>query len=251
MGYVHIPNLPQSRTSLAVVDGRIDGDLEERLRSLNIELIKTVRHADLYEEVSCHPDMMLHHLGDEYMVYAPGVDEKVLQALSEHGFKLIQGDTCLAAKYPGDIAYNVARVGKFAFHNLKYTDKVLERELKRRGVQLVHVKQGYTKCSVSVVDENSIITADKGIAAAALEKGLEVLQIEPEDAILLPGLSNGFIGGSTAMLDRRTWAVTGRFSLLKASDRISKFLGDRNIRILSLSDKDIVDIGTILPLKAK
>jgi len=52
-------------------------------------------------------------------------------------------------------------------------------------------------------------------------------------------------------LDRRTWAVTGRFSLLKASDRISKFLGDRNIRILSLSDKDIVDIGTILPLKAK
>lgn len=251
MSYVHIPNLPQGWTRLAVVDGRIGGDLEEGLRTLNIELIKTVRHPELYEAVSCHPDMMLHHLGDEYMIYAPGVEDKILQSLTKHGLKLIRGETCLVAKYPGDIAYNVARVGNFAFHNLKYTDKVLERELKKRGVELVHVKQGYSKCSVSVVDENSIITADKGIAAAALEKGLEVLLIEPEDGILLPGLSNGFIGGSTAMLDRRTWAVAGNFSFLKAADRIRKFLEDRNIRILSLSEKDIVDIGSILPLKVK
>jgi len=251
MNYVRIPNLPEAEVSLAVVDGRLDEAMEAKLLDLKVKLIKTDRHTGLYEAVSYHPDMMLHHLGDECIVYSPGVADSIKNALSDCGFQLIQGGTTLQEKYPWDIAYNVARVGKFAFHNLKYTDPVLRNELEKRDVELVHVKQGYSKCSVSVIDENSIITADRGIAKAAQEKGVEVLLIEPEEEILLPGLSNGFIGGSTAMLNKYRWAVAGNFAFFRAADRIRRFLEDRNIEIISLSEGRITDIGSIIPLLVK
>ena len=39
------------------------------------------------------------------------------------------------------------------------------------GVRLVSVSQGYTKCSVAVVDDHALITSDNGIAVAARECG--------------------------------------------------------------------------------
>jgi len=45
---------------------------------------------------------------------------------------------------------------------------------------------------------------DRGIAKVAEKKGIDVLVIE-EDAILLPGFKNGFIGGSTGLIDKEKW----------------------------------------------
>jgi len=200
MEFFRAPNCPHKQVTLAVVDGRLSKPVETALAVRGITAVKTKKHRNLYEAVSFHPDMVIHHLGDEYIVYAPGTDEWFLHTLSGLGFKLIKGEACLAPAYPYDIAYNVARIGNVAMHNLRYTDTILKNELLKRDVKLVHVNQGYTKCSVSVVDENSIITSDSMIAGEAERNGINALLIKQQNRIVLNGLNHGFIGGSSGRL---------------------------------------------------
>lgn len=249
MNFIDLPNVPQRPVTLAVVDGRIPSGTELALSGLGVNTIKTGRHPDLYEAVAWHPDMFLHHTGGDSIVYAPGTDGALLRALEDHGFRLIKGGTTLAPGYPADIAYNVARIGSFYFHNLRYTDPVLRNILENMGLTPVNVNQGYSKCSVSIVGENSIITSDTGIAMAAGEKGIEVLLIAAGQNILLPGLDYGFIGGSSGLLGKKNWAISGPASQLEAYPAIFEFLAKRNVSIVSLDSVQVMDIGTILPLK--
>jgi len=248
MNYIENPNSPQKPVTLAVVDGRISTDMEQGFTRLGVRLIKTEKYKGIYEAISYHPDIMIHHTGGEQIVYAPGTPSGVLDDLKHAGFHLMAGSTWISSEYPFNIAYNAARVGRFAFHNLKYTDTVLRDELEKMGVELVHVKQGYTKCSISVVDGSSIITSDAGIARVAESRGVEALLIEPEKDILLPGLNYGFIGGSTGLLDKNTWAVTGSIEKLKSAHKIYDYLAAKAIEIVTLSDGQIIDIGSVIPL---
>lgn len=251
MKYLGLPNIPESTVKLALVDGRISPEVEKNLSELGITLIKTRPYPGMYEAVSYHPDIMFHHISYENLVYAPGVNDDILSELLLYRFKMIKGSTCLTGKYPGNIAYNVARIGNLAFHNTKYTDPVLKDELHRTGVELVHVNQGYTKCAVSVVNKKSMITSDMGIARAAEKRGLNVLWIEPEENIVLEGLKHGFIGGSSGLLDKDLWSVSGDFDTLKSAWKVREFLENCNKKVISLSDGRIVDMGTIIPLLLK
>ncbi len=246
--FIEMPNVPGGAVCLAIADGRISFEIEKALAHFGVGLIKTSRHHGLYEAVAFHPDMMLHHAGGKTVVYAPGTGEEMIAALCNAGFRLILGESELSPGYPADIAYNVARVGGYYFHNLKYTDPVLKKELERHGAEPVHVSQGYSKCSVSIVDEKSMITADAGIAAAAEKKGLEVLKIDSTQGIILPGLNYGFIGGCSCLLDEKTWAVCGDAQSLLGFEVICGFLEKRNMRIVSLSDGHVVDFGSLIPL---
>ncbi len=248
MNFIEIPNLPQKPLRLAIADGRISAAAEEALGRLGVRLLKTERHPSLYEAVSFHPDMLLHPTGGERIVHAPGIGSGLEAALAEAGFRLICGDTGLAPEYPKDIAYNAARVGSFYFHNLKHTDPVLRRELEKAGAEPVHVEQGYTKCSVAIVNESAIITSDAGIARAAEKKGIQALQIPPAQNILLPGLNTGFIGGATGLVDKLALAVNGRARLLEAYEPIRRFLSQKNCSLLSLSGLQVTDTGSIIPL---
>jgi hypothetical protein len=127
----------------------------------------------------------------------------------------------------------------------------LFRALNNIGLEPIDIKQGYTKCSISVVDENAIITADIGIAREAEKRGIEALLIEPSQGILLPGLDYGFIGGSSGLLDRDIWPVYGDARKLVSFPSIYDFLSKKNIKILSLSDGNVVDLGGIIPLQCE
>jgi len=251
MNYVEIPNLPEGPVLLVVVDGRISGKIEQKFRELGVKLIKTHAYPGVYEAISYHPDIMIHHIGGDAIVYAPGTHPELLNLLSDSGFRLIQGSCVPGPSYPENIPYNAARVGNFAFHNLKYMDPVLKRELDRQGVELVHVNQGYAKCSISVISSNCIITADRGIARTAEAKGVEVLVIEQEEAIVLPGVSSGFIGGSTGLIDKNRWLITGSLERLKSADKIFSFLSQKGFEIVQASDEQVIDVGSVIPLLTK
>jgi hypothetical protein len=248
MKYIKEPNLPEGKAALAVVDGRIGRKAEEALQALGVRLIRLRPHPGLYEAVSCHPDMMLHHVGGNVIVYAPGTDAEAVSKLEAYGFRMIKGSSVLAPEYPYDIAYNVARVGKWYFHNLRYTDEQIKLLMDQLGIEPVHVEQGYSKCSILPVDGNSIITTDIGIARAARNKGIEVLLLECGDSIRLPGLDHGFIGGSCGMISDTACAVNGSIDKLRGSDEMLSFLSERNKTIVQLSDECVTDIGSIIPL---
>jgi len=95
MKFIQEPNLPEGRAGLAVVDGRISRKAEDALRALGIELVMLRPHPGLYEAVSCHPDMMLHHIGGNVIVYAPGTDAEAVSKLEAYGFRMVTGQSAL------------------------------------------------------------------------------------------------------------------------------------------------------------
>lgn len=248
MAFVTNPNLPENPVSLAVVDGRICNEAEGELNMLGVKLLKLQPHRSLYAAVCGHPDMLLHHIGGKTIVYAPGTDSMLISTLTTYGFRLLKGASVLSSAYPADIAYNVARVGNRYFHNLKYTDPVIGKQLEKLGVEPVHVEQGYTKCSVFPVDENSIITSDAGIAKAAGKKGLDVLLVEGERSIRLPGLNYGFIGGAGGMLGKSVCCFNGNIEKLTCYEAVLSFLSRKKFDFKSLSNGSVIDAGSILPL---
>lgn len=242
------PNLPDRPVSLAVIDSRICDASANELERLGIKMLRVPVHPFLYDAVCCHPDMLLHHIGADIIIYAPGTNEGLLAELRSCGFTLMQGEKTLTGTYPDDIAYNVARVGRYYFHNLRHTDPVIVEQLRRRGIEAVHIEQGYAKCSILAVDEGSIITTDAGIAKAAERKGLDVLLLECGDSIRLPGINAGFIGGACAMLSDKVCAINGTLRTLVGKESLISFLSKKQIEIKELSNEIVTDIGSILPL---
>jgi hypothetical protein len=234
-----------------LADGRIEAEAEESLRRLGIECIKTQRHPQLPEEVSYHPDMMFCHLGGRDIVYAPETGAQTLLELKKYGFNLIEGSTRLKETYPHDIAYNVAIIGKYAFHDFRYTDSVLLKLLKGKGIELVNIKQGYSKCSISILSSDAVITSDKGISAAMQKHGINTLVIEPDKNIHLGSLGNGFIGGCTGKISSDRLIFTGNAEKLASFELISDYLKKYKIKHISPGSGIVLDMGSVIPLATR
>lgn len=247
MDYVNIPFLPHADVKTVLVDYRIHESAEKTLESEGIEIIKTTACHELYDAISGHPDIVVHPVGNNKFVVAPNVFEYYKPIFSKKGFALTKGDTWLYRNYPANIAYNVLRVGSLAFHHTKYTDKAIKDEFEKNNINLIHVNQGYTKCSTCVVNENTIITSDQKLAKTAERYGIESLMIKP-DGIVLSGLNHGLIGGASGLLSRNTLAFTGSLDNIEENYKIYDFLSRKGIEVKILSTKQIFDIGSIIPL---
>ncbi|MDF2521864.1 MAG: hypothetical protein K0R84_2492 [Clostridia bacterium] len=248
MSFLKIPYIPEEKVKTALVDYRIAPEAEQTLLAMGIELIKTVECTELYDAIKGHPDIVVHHIKDNELVVAPNVYDKLQPIFAKKGFALTKGETWLYRNYPQNIAYNVLRIGSTAFHNTKYTDKTILREFDRNGIKIIHINQGYTKCSACIVDEKSIITSDYKLSKEVEKHGIESLLIEP-GGIFLEGMNYGFIGGASGLLSKKLMAFTGSLEKIKDNYKIYDFLNSKGIEVKILSTKQIFDIGSIIPIR--
>lgn len=191
------------------------------LKSNDCEIIFT--HCDhVHDAIKDHPDIQLCRLKNE----------------------IYQGDTDkLSDVYPLDIRYNAACTGKYFIHNLKYTDSDLLKKAENEGLILINVKQGYSKCNIVTVDENSIITSDKGIASSC-EGIMDVLLIS-EGNIILPGFNTGFIGGCSGKLND-TIFFNGDLSKHPDFIKIKDYIENRGLKCLWFKGTPLTDIGSVI-----
>lgn len=243
--YLKTPNLPDTRVTKVIVDYRISQEAQKALNKEGIEVIKTIRHTGLYDAVCGHPDMQIHHLGDDKFVCELNVYDYYKEKLP--CATIIRGETAIKSEYPFDIAYNGVALGDFFFHNLKYTDKMIYQYKITKEHQLINVKQGYTKCSVCILNEHAIITSDKIVAKKAQENKIDALYVSPAK-IKLSGFSNGLVGGICGLIDRETLAVNGDVALLDCGAEFISFCKKHNVNILQLTDAIPEDIGSIIPI---
>jgi len=248
LGFMKTPFIPEGKVSLAVVDYRISREMEEKLNGSGVECIRTVKCRELYEAVDGHPDMLMVHMGGNRLLLAPNIYEEMAPVLLKKGFAVTKGATWLVRNYPGNIAYNILRVGNLAFHNIKYTDPGLLKALEEEKVKLINVKQGYTKCSVCILDSKTVITSDRKLSEAAGANGIESFLIEP-GGIELKGFDYGFIGGASGLLDEKRIAFTGRLDSLEKSGELTTFLNSRGFSAVNLSEGKMVDYGSVIPIK--
>lgn len=200
-----------------------DNRIKNYLECAGYEVIFVSPMANIDPAISCHPDIYMCHLGKT----------------------LFEGDVSkLTRDYPGHAIYNACSTGKYFIHNLNITDSVLLNAADDTGLTKIHIRQGYAKCSIIVVDEDSIITADRGIFKATTASGLDVLLIEPGQ-VVLEGYPYGFIGGASGKVGN-TIIFNGDLSAHSDYLKIKDFIERRGVNIKYFEDYPLTDIGSII-----
>lgn len=150
----------------------------------------------------------------------------------------------LRGRYPSDIPYNAACTGKFFIHNLRFTDSKLLEAAEKSGFTLVNTRQGYSRCSIAVVDENSVITSDEGSAKAMMSHGLDVLLIR-KGYISLPHYDYGFIGGCCGRVSDEI-IFNGNLSAHPDFNAIEGFILSKGLSLKFFEEYMLEDIGSVI-----
>ncbi len=200
---------------------------------LGFDIDRVSSSGTVAEPVSDHTDMFMCKLGVR--------DEaKVISYFDEKDKR-----TGLSSAYPLDIPYNAACTGFYLIHNLRYTAPAVLDAARGAGMKLVDVRQGYAKCSVVIVDEDSVITYDRGIAAACRNAGMHVLVTAPGH-VLLPGYDTGFIGGTSGRVGDTVYFY-GDLAAHPDCEAIAGFIEERGLKVKWFGGRPLTDIGSIIP----
>ncbi len=241
------PFIPLKKANTIIIDGRVSSEIMDNLKKLNLKIIPTIECKEVAKPIAYHPDIVMHPVDHKSLIIAPNVFEYYEEKLYGMGINLIKGDTRLGKAYPKDIAYNVGRMEGIAVHNFKYTDEKLKYYLKKQGLEFVHVNQGYTKCSMAIIDEKAVITADYVISKKLKNLAFDVLLIQP-GYIELSGYNYGFIGGTCGNLSRDEIILTGTLDYHLDKKEILRFIKKYKKIPIWLSNKKIIDVGTMIGL---
>lgn len=218
------------------------------LREKGHHLIEIGRTPFVYDAIAAHPDIYLCKLKESIVI-------------SREQFPLIQpalgalqgqpavhlGASSLGYNYPENIKYNGVQMGKYFIHHTRHTDPVLLQAAKEEGLEILHVKQGYSKCNLAVVDEESAITSDAGMAKVLQAKGLQVLLISPGH-IILSGFPYGFLGGACGRAGQEL-IFHGDLSCHPDFKTIQDFVESRHITLKYFTQFPLTDIGSVIEVK--
>lgn len=241
------PYILYKKPRYVIIDYKADDEILNYLRKLNIEPIKTIKCCDLQEPVDGHPDMVIFPVDYNNFVVAPNVYDYYRKVLTDKGIKVIKGGKTLSRNYPEDIAYNVARIGRYAVHNLQHTDQVLKYYLEEAGVEFIHVNQGYTKCSTAAVSENKALTSDFLIHEKLKSYNIDCMYINPE-IVYLKGYNHGFIGGCVGLINGSTFLSTGKIFDENILNPLIKFIQSTGYIYEEASSRQIIDLGSLIPI---
>lgn len=236
---------------LAVTDQKLSAASLSSLRREGFEAVLLPPADYLQETVSSHTDMLFfigfgrlfcHRL--YYERNATWIDRICLTA----NVALTVSNEPTGEKYPLDVLFNACMIGSRLICNRKTVSKLILTAAEANGYEIVHVPQGYTKCSIAVVSENAIITADRAIAMACASVGIDVLQIR-EGYVSLPPYSFGFIGGASGSLGDKVY-FCGSLSTHPDGDRIIAFCQRHGKIAVSLSEGELQDVGSLFFIKS-
>ena len=231
-----------------IIDERMRDIEKQTLQRLGYELIEIKKSTKIYSEISSHVDIFACKVKNKIIA------EKHVYDILKNKLKkyiIIQGNSVIQNVYPKDINYNVCIVGNKAIHNYKYTDSKIVQELKKNNFELINVKQGYSNCSIAVIDENSIILNDKGLYNNLKDSGLDILFLDYMPDIKLLNENgkysemNGFIGGAIARIDDNI-VVFGDLNKVDNKGYIRKIIEKKNLNIIDFSGLDVIDYGGII-----
>ena len=228
-----------------ITDKKINKDSLSVLNSLGFEPILLPPADYLAEGVSGHTDMLI-FMGfgrlfchSRYYQHNSDMIDRIC-AISHS--KLTLSDEQTGEKYPFDVLFNACIVGKALICNRKTVSKLIIDAAIENEYDIIHVPQGYAKCSVCSVSDDAIITSDKAIALACRDK-LDVLVIS-EGYISLPPYNYGFIGGVSGSFGDTVY-FCGSLDTHPDGEKIKEFCAKHKKIALSLSAGELQDVGSL------
>lgn len=233
---------------IAIVDGRISDECERGLMLRGFKVIKTEKNKSIGEAVCYHPDMLTFVDGNTvitsvyYAEYAESLFSDIRYYSKDARITFI--DEMQSEKYPHDAIFNALVIGKRIFCKSDTISKAVLEHAKERGLEIVHVNQGYPACTVLPISDDAAITADKCMCEALTRHGISVTLIEDGD-ILLPPYEYGFIGGAAGVFGNDVYFL-GDVTKHRSYEKIREACEAVGKRIVSLSGEGLTDLGRIL-----
>ncbi|MDD6260008.1 MAG: hypothetical protein PUA74_02820 [Clostridiales bacterium] len=235
---------------LFVTGAGTPGEIIDAARKRGTEPLLLPPYPALPFPVSAHADLLIHPLDgrlytwSDYYVSVPGAAKVVDRICERSGLSLCFISADAGDAYPADVCLCAKRIDDFFIVNPQTATELFEAS-KQSVLYPIAVKQGYAACSAAQVGKNALITADSGIAKAAVAAGLNVLDIQP-GGIDLPGYRYGFIGGASGFCSRRgeVW-LCGDPSSHPDGKRILSFIHSCGSEAVLLSERRLYDCGGI------
>ncbi len=213
----------------------ISNRLGENIIFVNVEFEKKFKYPLFF-----HPDVVGAKFDNNFFACA-NLSNSFCEKLKNCGISVIRGDY-IKPHYPFDSAFNCVIGKDFIFHNLSITDQVILDFADSKGFFSINVKQGYSKCSTVVLNNNFLITDDKGIYKKIL-KHFNVLLVSRGD-IKLDGYNYGFIGGATAVYNNYIF-VFGCLENHRDYISIKSFAESVGYKVVNLGEGKLEDYGGI------
>ena len=236
-----------------LIDERMRDVEKQTLKNLGYELIEIKKSTNVYPEISSHVDIFACKIKDKVIVEKSAY-KMLKNKLNNDENILKSGKTMISYDYPNDIKYNVCIVGNKAIHNFKHTDSKITQELEKNNFEIINVKQGYSNCSIAVIDEKSIILSDRGLYNNLKNSGLDILFLDYIPDIKLfdengeYSQKNGFIGGAISKIGDNI-VVFGDLDKIDYYCNIRKFIESKNLKIIDFEGLDVVDYGGVIEQK--
>ena len=233
--------------SLAIINSAFPEKAIEQLNKYGHKTVFLPPSVALPHPMSTHPDMLVFIGFGALIVHRDYYEENrdIVDAIAKHGgCRLILSDEEIGKEYPRDAIFNAAVVGNVLLCNTKFISKYILELAKKNGASIIHVNQGYTKCSTLIVGENDIITADRGIHRAARETGINSLLIGAGNVSLDP-YEYGFIGGATGTFKNKVF-FCGDLGEHPDKQKIVEFISACGKECVFLPVERLSDTGSIL-----
>lgn len=243
MKFIEKPNLPQSR----VVVAAISESATQAIEYLNKSGVKTLlipASPYLPKPVNSHADLQILHTGNNNLF---SQKEHLFRGYEQEKFNIHYIKESAGNSYPYDVRLNCALIGDKLICNRKTISREILEYAEINNINVINVNQGYTKCSICIVNEKTIITDDESIYTAAGNFFNDTLYVS-KNSIVLKGYDYGFIGGCCGKIDKDVMAFNGRIESHSDHNKIIDFFAKHNIKIIELSTERLTDIGGILPL---
>jgi len=195
-----------------------------------------------YNAIQNHPDIFLFQLNNTTAIAAPNTPENIQDDLNLKGFNIILGEAPVGLDYPRTAFYNAVRTPLYLIHNSSITDSVIKQN--STDVITLNIRQGYARCNLVALPNNSFMTSDYGILKTLKNEELPVLFINPEP-ILLKDFPHGFFGGCCGV-SKKYFFFNGALKYFTEKKEIEKFVNESQLELIELSSEKPVDIGSIL-----
>lgn len=237
---------------MIIVDNRIRKIEMEFLNKLDRNILALPSINNVYEEISSHVDIYISKIKDT-LIIEKAMYDNIKEKVLDNDICIVRGNETVKNPYPNDILYNVCVIGNNAIHNFKYTDKKLLEIIDKKGLNKININQGYSNCSIAVIDDNSAIVSDKKIANMLQEYGIDTLYIDEKlDIKLLDKKGNyskmsGFIGGAIERMENNV-IVFGDLNKIDKENKIKNFITSRNLNVIDFKGFDVIDYGGIIKI---
>ncbi len=242
--FLPIPHLPAGIVTCAAVSAvrpSVVRALQDHgVRVLPVEPLDGIDGAERF-----HADMALCAVNGAVWWTARQLSPATKTLLRKEGCVLTDTQQPVTAQCP---SLNVCIAGHNVLGCPKTVDPLLRETLGIGDRQWLTVRQRYTKCSVAIVCDRAVITADVGIEKVCRSAGIDVLLIR-SGSIVLDGYAYGFIGGCCGLLAPDCLAFSGRIERHPDYPDMRDFARSYGVSLLSLTEEPLYDVGGILPVK--